>query len=167
MISIPHVGRVGLVASARDEPPRDGERREGQHEPGQTEAQIRRYRAVAVSEQVLERAPRDERCAATEQDHKDGRNDAHDTMYARTDSWLRHLGRPTAPPPSGTGGRGPAAAEARLAARQPCRSLAGGLAPWLAWEVGDRVSPDEEARLTHEPHRELARFDVRARLHVE
>ena len=93
--STSNVARVGLVASARDEPPRSGERRDSQHEPRQTEAQIRRYRAVTVPEQVPERAPRDKGCAATEQDQNNGRQNAHYTMYARTDSWLRHLDRPT------------------------------------------------------------------------
>jgi hypothetical protein len=59
-------------------------------------------------------------------------------------------------------------AKAHLTPRQPCRSLECGVALWMAWELRDRpVRAHEEDRLTHELRRELARFDVRARLHVE
>src|ERR671918_1408023 len=76
-----NAARDPLVASVRDEPPRDGERCAGQYEPRQTEKQIRRHGAVPVAEQVLQRAPRHEGCPAAEQDQDYGRDNTHCTMY--------------------------------------------------------------------------------------
>ena len=76
-----NAARDPLVASARDEPPRDGERCAGQYEPRQTEKQIRRHGAVPVAEQVLQRAPRYEGCPAAEQDQDYGRDNRHCTTY--------------------------------------------------------------------------------------
>jgi hypothetical protein len=76
-----NVARYPLAASAGDEPPRHGERRNGQYEPRQTEEQIGRHGAVPVAEQVLQGAPRYEGGPAAEQDQNDGRRNTHCTIY--------------------------------------------------------------------------------------
>ena len=93
-----------MVASTRDEPPRDGERSTGQNEPRQTEEHVRRHGAVPVAEQVLQRAARHEGCPAAEQDQNYGRDNPHCTRYtlnrlpvaASRQTNTRELDRPAA-----------------------------------------------------------------------
>jgi hypothetical protein len=68
------------VASA-DQAPRRDECRNSQRDPRQAEEQIRRHGAIAVTEEVLQRAPGDKGRAAAKQHQNDGCSNTHCTAY--------------------------------------------------------------------------------------